>query len=302
MRESTGASVLARHHLDPSSIARAYGVDVCAGALPPSSNDHRTLRWSLVADLSVGTFDDRRSGDDWRIENDQDRLYVSITDGAAFAFQPDHVPAVQVRLDGWSEDRALVFFLMGVLPLTLPRFGLAPLHGAAFTRADGSACVVMGDSGSGKTTTLGRHLALGAALVGDDACAFDEQGRIWPGPPMWASRDAPQSDLPDYLGKAVLPTSEVPEGPVSLGCSVILDVAAGATLGLERLTGRDALLGVVRHNRSSWLFTRPADQRRRLAVNVATASAPVAMVRYDPAIHGIHDVARVMDPWIDDPS
>ena len=284
-------------------MTRAYGIDVIGG--PSWGTDVGTalsrIRWHQTPRANLPSLPEACEGDDWRLEHDLDRLWVSVEGGASFFLElPDDAPAeVEVHLDGWEAEKASLFFLMGVLPLALPRFKLTPLHGAAFSPDGKSASIVMGDSGMGKTTTLARNIARGASFLADDACAIDDRGMLWPAPPCWASRDEPSTSRHDYLGKAVHLVDHVLPGPIDVSSAIVLRPERGAELGVERLSAHESMLAVIRNQRSPWLFTSRTEQARRLTATAAIASRPVGVARFDQGVHTPDELGDAIDAWAD---
>jgi hypothetical protein len=241
----------------------------------------------------------KRSGDDWVLAFDEDRLWVSILGGASYSLTlPSHGRSVvEVHREAWSAVKAGLFFVLGVLPLALPRFGLTPLHGSSFSLHGSGAVIVMGDSGTGKSTILARQLELGATLLADDAVAVDDRGRLRPGPPYWTSRNDQLGDMPDYLGKAVCTADKRLEGPIRLGAAIVLSPKSGSGLAITPLSGKEAFLAVLSNQRSPWLFTNQREQARRLAATTAVARVPVAIAHYDQGRHTPEQLIQRINAW-----
>lgn len=81
---------------------------------------------------------------------------------------------------GIDEDSIRVFLLGSCVGTLLLQRGQFVLHGNAFAMGDG--CVVcVGPSGAGKSTLAARMMQRGHAIIADDVCPVDEQGRAVPG-------------------------------------------------------------------------------------------------------------------------
>lgn len=73
------------------------------------------------------------------------------------------------------------YFVEPLVAVALGREGYVALPSAALTMRDG-AVVLMGRSGSGKSSVSMRALARGRAVLGDDQVVLDGEGRCWPYP------------------------------------------------------------------------------------------------------------------------
>ena len=280
----------------------AYGIDVVGvpsfvTARSPVLHRATCERYDALPPLAHAK---ERSGDGWRVEHDDDRLRLELDRGATFAADlKADAATIGIALEEWSFDKASVFVLLGFVPLLLPRFELAPLHGAAFSRDGSHADLVLGHTWSGKTSTLATFLARGAEFVADDACAIDDGGRVWPGPAIWATRNEQPSDLPDYNGKAVLVAERPAQSTLDVGSTLILEPTDGVDFTLEELRGTEALVAVLGQSRSPWLFTSPDDQARRLRAAQTVASRPVARIRYDQARFTPDTLCDALESWLD---
>jgi hypothetical protein len=78
-------------------------------------------------------------------------------------------------------------------------FAIEPLHGSSVA-VNGSAILLLGPQGTGKSSVAAALEPLGFGLLADDTCAIDRQGRLWPGPPILNPRwgDAPQPVIGKY--------------------------------------------------------------------------------------------------------
>ena len=120
-----------------------------------------------------------------------DRLLVGWGDYAEYDLRMDR-GLVNVRLGAISETEAAIAFVLSVVPLAVPLLGLEPLHCSSVLLPNGKALLVLGDSEAGKSTTAAQLRRLGCVFLADDVGAVDEQGNVWPGPPLLASRAGPE--------------------------------------------------------------------------------------------------------------
>ena len=94
-----------------------------------------------------------------------------------------------------DEDSVRVFLLGSCVGTLLLQRGQLVLHGNAFAMGEGCA-VCVGPSGAGKSTLAARMMQRGHAIIADDVCPVDPQGRAVPGMPrmkLW-------QDTADKLG------------------------------------------------------------------------------------------------------
>jgi hypothetical protein len=276
-----------------ASSTWGYGIQMAGGPHwfdAPSSLTRSLLEWR-VGPIAVRNWQEERSGPDWTLSHGLDAFVLDIADGSAFRFDALSDPLITVALRDWSEEQASVFFLMAVLPLTLSAFGLQPFHGAAI-EWNGNAILLLGDSGVGKSTTLEALLAEGATFLADDACAIDSDGLLWPGPPMYASWEQRDADLPPYQGKGVCRPSRWGKEPIPVGLSVILQPRAAETKSLSETSL--ALKGVIPFLRSAWLF-QTLSRSVQIEAVAHLGSRPVVSVSRDRRESPTNVAQRVLE-------
>ncbi len=290
---------LARRRAKPQDLSTAgYGVAVAglpAPWLPRSLSGYwGEMCWSaergLVATGSRSWVRDLGAG-----------LTVGWAGYAEFRVTAPPSSEVRATLGTIGEQQAVLAFLLSALPLSLPLFDLEPLHGSAVSLGD---CVVLllGSSGAGKSSLAAALVERGFAFLADDACAIDAHGRLWPGPPLLASRsDAIIGTVVGcYDGKSV----EVPQGhrtdPLAVERIAILGPEPGSQLAIHTLAQRDALAAVFRHVRAPAVL---AARRRALQLQVVARAAalPVATFSYEPGRHTPGEVADLIVEWAQDP-
>ncbi len=261
------------------------------------SKTRGSLRWEVGPSRSSGLPKDR-SGSYWTLRHGDDSFYLRLDRSCTYRFDAAPTPRVRVSAEEWSPEEASIFFLMALLPFTLTRFDLQPFHGSAVTRAGEGALIIAGVSGAGKSTLLAELLERGATFLADDACGVDEDGLLWPGPPLFASRDlAPDPALPRYEGKAVLRPPRWGSAPLPVRATVVLEHAQGIPPSVEELDGATALRELMTHLRTPWLFSDGRD-RLRLAALARVADGRVARIRFDPQLPDARGVGELVWEWL----
>ena len=207
---------------------------------------------------------------------------------------------VQATMDDVGQREVVLAFVLSALPLALPLFDLEPLH-ASSVLIDGSAVLVMGASGAGKSSTAARLVELDAALLADDATAIDREGRVWPGPPFLnpRSREAVQPVIGRFNDKPlrIVPNHDADPHPV--GASVALLPRAGAALAIRSLPPKEAFATILGHVRAPWFLS---GHRRvlQLAVAAALSRSPTGLVVFDESVHDFATVAEGIGSWVRD--
>jgi hypothetical protein len=278
-----------------------YGISVRGipyWSLPGPTEQRHVVDCTLVDHLDPFDPGGGREGEGWRVDHDDDQLRVDIEGGSTVHLRVDgQVGSAALRPGRWDAEKTAMFFLMGVLPLGLPRFGLAPLHASAFSFDGRHSLIVMGDSGAGKSTMLSIALDQGATFIGDDTCAITSDGVVWPGPGLVATRGAKATALPTYNDKPVRLVETLPRTPLVIGASVILQPEAGCTTAMEELSGAEALLALLTQSRSPWLSTGPRYHELRLRATEAVANRPVAIARYDQGVVSKEELFDLLLGW-----
>ena len=160
-------------------------------------------------------------------------------------------------------------------------FDLEPFHGSVVEHED-RVLAFLADSGIGKSTMAATFRRRGARLIADDACAVDEHGQVWPGPPLVAPRVEAGS-----RGAAEKPTTATqvvrleghPTAPREPSAIVVLE-RAPVPASVEPLSGRDGLQKIFRYVRAPWaLPVRRADLQLHTVARLATL--PLLLVTFD---------------------
>lgn len=209
---------------------------------------------------------------------------------AEYVFTPG---AVDVRTEAETPQHAMYGLLLSALPMALPVFGLEPMHGCVVARG-GTVATLVGESGWGKSTLAGVLAARGWGVLSDDTCAVDDDGLVWPGPPLLRSR-ADEPGLGPYAGKAVVAAPRHPgPAPVTLDAVLLLDPGGDGPPRIAPLAPREALPELLHHVRSpDKLVALRAD--RQLRVVAALTRRPVLVLSYAHGRDTPEDVASVVE-------
>lgn len=209
---------------------------------------------------------------------------------------------IDVAIGPIDEDEAAAAFILSVLPLMLPLVKLEPLHGAAVMLPAGTSLLVLGVSGSGKSTTAGSLRANGFPFLADDACAIDDDGLIWPGPPLTAGEhlvpDDAGRELTRYDGKRIIEVKQGTGDPLPIGATAILDPSEGAGLAIRSLSAGERIVEILRYVRAPWALPR-FRQQRQLSTATAVSRRPVGLVSFSPGTHQPGDVASAIARWLE---
>jgi hypothetical protein len=161
-----------------------------------------------------------------------------------------------------------------VLAHALALEGRLVLHASAVGWA-GRAIAIAAPSGGGKSTLACLLCGAGASLVADDVLRCDlADGRpiCYPGTRSIRLRSGAASLAGNVTGGRVSPTSDgrtavtprdVIEAPIEVGAVLVLspDSDPAATISLERLSAKDALIELIRHPRlGEWRAIEPIRQ------------------------------------------
>jgi hypothetical protein len=215
---------------------------------------------------------------------------------------PSREEIIDVAIGPIEEDEAAAAFILSVLPLILPLVGLEPLHGAALVLSAGTSLLVLGVSGSGKSTTAGSLRANGLRFLADDACAIDDDGRMWPGPPLTAGEHLVPDDfsreLTRYDGKRIIEVKQGTGDPLPIGATAILDPNDGAGLAIRSLSAGERIAEILRHVRAPWALPQLREQRQLSAVT-AVSRRPAGIVSSSPGTHQPGDVASAIARWLE---
>ena len=231
------------------------------------------------------------------IREEEDALVVGWARYAEYRVARSLFPSASAVLMGADEEQAALGFLLSVLPLALPLFGLEPMHGSAVTAGAG-AVLLLGASGSGKSTLASRLAGMGWRFLADDACAIDRRGSLWPAPPLLArrSKGEPWREISPYNDKTVVHLPAHRPDPVRPGGVAVLAPEPGAPLNVHPLDSLRAFRALLGHARAPRAFT---SRRRALQLHVVSGLVrlPVVEVSYEHGRHQVAEVAEALAAW-----
>ncbi len=253
--------------------------------------EKHALTWSRVDER----FD---ASGDWWWRDGGDCLSIRFLDEGEYRVSTGADGKVGAILGPADERLAALSFVLAVLPLSLPLFGLEPLHGAALELPGGGALLVTGSPEAGKSTTAAALRAGGLRFLADDACAIDASGDLWPGPPLLSARSMRAGDerVATYDGKSVIAIQDHDSSPQAVRSTVVLRPAEGADLMVREVSGREAIVAVLEQVRSPWVMP----ERRQTAQFHAAAEVArheVALVSYAKGVHSPDQVADAIAVW-----
>lgn len=192
-----------------------------------------------------------------------------------------------------------IAFVVSVLPLILPCWGLEPLHGSAVLAGDG-AMVVLGPSGAGKSSLAAALERRGFPFITDDASAFDDGLLLWPGPPVVNPRwtEAQQPSVGEYNEKRMRIPSRYSAEPVPAAAVIVLEPGSHASLKVSEPKSEARLQAILANARHGGFLRK---RRLPLQFKVATglAQLPLVTVGLDPMRHGPEDVLEALESWSD---
>ena len=192
-----------------------------------------------------------------------------------------------------------IAFVVSVLPLILPCWGLEPLHGSAVLAGDG-AMIVLGPSGAGKSSLAAALECRGLPFITDDASAFDEDLLLWPGPPVVNPRwtEAQQPSVGDYNDKRMRIPSRYSAEPVPAAAVIVLEPGSHTSLTVSEPKS-DARLQAILANARHGEFLRRRRSSLQFKVATGLAQLPLVTVGLDPMRHGPEDVLKALETWSD---
>jgi hypothetical protein len=271
-----------------------FGVRVTGlpGDWPSSTGAERyRMPWSIVDE----PFD---TSGDWWFKERADGLTVRFLDEGEFRVHTAPRPRVEVVLGPTSEREAAVAFVLAVLPLCLPLFGLEPFHGAALEVPGKGALLVTGYPEAGKSTTAAALRELGLRFLADDACALDDRGSLWPGPALLSTRSATQEPFARFDSKNVVEIDRHEARPVPLCAMVVLESGENEPdIQIDAEDGPGAIRTVLSQLRSTWVLPGLREPRQ-LPAAARVAGTPVGRVRFQKGAHTPQQVARAILAWL----
>jgi hypothetical protein len=210
--------------------------------------------------------------------------------------EPD--PTVDAKVGPIPMLEASVGFLLSVLPLALPLFDIEPLHGSSVA-VNGSAILLLGPQGAGKSSIAAALEPLGFGLLTDDTCAIDRQGRLWPGPPILNPRwgDAQQPVIGTYNRKNLRAPLAHSSAPLPVAAGLMLTPRPVSEPTIQALSTTDAFRHILANVRAPDVLPMRR-QLPQLEVGAMLSPLPCATVHYDPEVHGYGRVAEAVAGWV----
>lgn len=198
-----------------------------------------------------------------------------------------------------DEVQAAEAFVLSVLPMALPLFGLEPMHGAAVLTGSG-ALLVLGVSGSGKSSIAASLEERAFPLLAEDACAFDHEMSLWPGLPTLAPRwdSAGQSALAPYDEKMLRLASRHTSHPQKPAAVVLLQPTPGLPSPRSRpIPSTKAFPLLLEQVRHPWLLAQER-QALQMAVVAQLSQLPVMSLELDPGTAAPQHSADAILEWL----
>ena len=193
-----------------------------------------------------------------------DELFL-VWDDVRFSVTRD-----RVVVDAEHEESAAQLLLPAVWSVVLSAHQRESLHGSAVARL-GRGVAVLGQSGSGKSTSAWGMIQRNWLLVSDDLLTFDADLKVVPGPPwlrLLQGEDNGERAFFDPGGKVRMNTPTV-SCPVPLSAVIILDPHYERC---TRLTGTSAVSAMLQHIYNP-VLTQDGQARRRFELIHALASS-----------------------------
>ncbi len=191
------------------------------------------------------------------------------SDGTLIAVDTRGVPVniLAVIAPGQTLDDLAVYLVGPVLGFVLRRLGILALHASAVD-VSGAALLLIGASGSGKSTTAAALAQRGHRFLSDDltaltfgalhieACLAFDHLRLWPESEelLLGERGILERITPSW--EKLRFTSDAAEYPVRLGALVLLDWSDTAVTS-ELVPPSEALLSLAAHSYSNYTLTPP---------------------------------------------
>lgn len=243
------------------------------------------------------------AGPHFTYADDGSSAHLGWRDYAEYRYSAGPPRTIEITLDEASAHAAELCLAISALPLLLPVLDLEVIHGSAVATPSG-ALVLVGRSGAGKSSLTAELVARGLPYVADDACAVDDDGRLWPGPPLLGLRNRTLAAALDgrshgeYVDKVVIEPQCRQSDPLPVAGIVLLDREEPVdSVQVRRLPPGQALPELLAHVRSPSVL--PARRRpAQLAMLARHVSGPVAAVRFTPDVHPVAEVADAILGWL----
>jgi hypothetical protein len=214
------------------------------------------IRFGAVPDALVSS---AAKGDGWQAA--QGQFLFRLKDIAAYLIQNGR----EIIIDpapGADENDVRLFLLGSAMGALLHQRGFLPLHASAVDRPDGSAALIAGGSGVGKSTLAAALRKRGFSVIADDVSVLTSDPRgipvIIPGYPeirLWADAVEIVGENPASLPKSrsklkkfsLRFPDEFKDGPRTVSRVYVLEAADRGDFEIETLCGPEKFAVLVRH-------------------------------------------------------
>lgn len=214
---------------------------------------------------------------------------------------------VQLHQEGTDSNATVHFLLDQILPRMLGERGELVLHGGAISEAasEASTLVLLGATGSGKSTLCASFLKDGWSLLSDDCVYIDPDtlrvSGSYPGLRMYQDsidsilgQETTTSFMAGYSDKQRVCTQLPIMGERGLGAFVVL-VPGDDQLKVELLGGSEALITVMQETFCLWPSNASAAAARLSALTkVLSQNIPVYRCQLPHDYHGLDEVKTAL--------
>ena len=247
----------------------------------------------------------------WRFE-ESGAYHFIYRDGIEFMID-DSGGKISAACNGSATLEDAVSYLVGViLGFVLRLKGRAALH-ASVVDIEGRAVVLLGDAGSGKSTTAAAFAMLGHGVLADDVCApVEHAGRFWvepayPGIRLWpdavnaifGARDALPRISPAW-DKRLLDLSrgayQFRSNRLPVGAFYLLRPVSGVeeAMPIKRLRGPELLMKLVAMSYPHYLLDKRMKATQFGLLSRLAAAAPGVSLSIREEIASVPDICRAI--------
>jgi hypothetical protein len=241
-------------------------------------------------------------------------LRLSYADGTDFILDRAGTEIWATWPDGSSVDDMSAYLLGPVMGFVLRLRGRVCLHASGIV-ANGSAFVLIGPPGAGKSTLAAAFAARGHAVLSDDVIPLlegDGSFRAVPGYPrvrLWpksvealATFDPSAPKLPPHWGERRLHLDITAQGyefqtePIALGAVYVLEERAegSAPLQIGPLSGEEGLMALVSNSFAALLLDRDMRQQDFDVLSRLATTVPLRRVQRPDDLARLSDVCDLL--------
>jgi hypothetical protein len=261
-------------------------------SLPTAATPVGVMRWTEQ--------DGRVAGPKFWKRDFGNHISVGWSSYASYDVHLGRTPAEVLATCQVDRTEAAVAFVLSVLPLVLPVWDIEPFHGSAVLTSRG-ALLILGPSGSGKSSLAAEFEHRGYPLLADDTCALQRDLRLWPGPaavnPRWSGAEQPS--VREYNGKSIrTPSSHAPT-PASAAAVVVLKPQQDdPEIRVEEVPSvADRMSGLLSNTRHG-TFLGSTRQALQFSVAADLARLPSVSIAFDPAAHDPRGIVDRVEGWL----